>query len=319
MIDEKLIKDLRQYIIVKTGKSYFNQVRNTPKSIMVSCPFHKQGQERKPSCGIKKDTDNKGLIGTVHCFTCDITTDILSMIGQILGSKYNEQELESLFRLRTIVTNSNIEYNTKVELFKIPQKFNTTEMELRNYNYYHPYLEQRRISQEVAQIYNIGYDDFNKHITFPIRDTNKNILGVGRRSILQKKYIYPYQMEKPLYGVYELPRFVRYLWIVEGPFNLWSLKGWHKSGVALLGTGTEAQYNQLLNINCSGYVLALDPDEAGIKGTNKLINFLLENKKYNIYIALLPNGKDINDLTEQEFNTLHIVTYKQFNYLQKVK
>ena len=122
-------------------------------------------------------------------------------------------------------------------------------------------------------------------------------------------------MVKPLYGIYELPRFIRYLWIVEGPFNLWSLRGWNKPGVALLGTGTESQYKQLLNVPCEGYVLALDPDEAGMKGTYKLGEFLLNNHKYNINVSLIPTGKDVNDLQEDEFKNIQVVSYKQWKYI----
>lgn len=42
----------------------FNKIKELPEDIMVSCPFHKDGQERKPSCGIRKED------GWVHCFTC---------------------------------------------------------------------------------------------------------------------------------------------------------------------------------------------------------------------------------------------------------
>ena len=32
----------------------FNQLKDLPEDLMVSCPFHKEGQERKPSCRDKK-------------------------------------------------------------------------------------------------------------------------------------------------------------------------------------------------------------------------------------------------------------------------
>lgn len=318
MIDEKLMVDLRQYILSKTGILYFGRIKNTPNDLMVSCPFHKQGQERKPSCGIKKVTDEKGVAGTVHCFSCGVTMNIDSMVQKILGVLYNEDEVESLFKLKTLVAQSVLIQKPKTNLFKIPSNNTVSEDILRHYRTYHPYLQQRGITKEVAQIYDIGYDDFNKQITFPIRDINKNIIGVGRRSILYKKYFYPANMIKPLYGVYELPRFIRYLWIVEGPFNLWSLRVWNKTGVALLGTGTEYQYKQILNINCEGYVLALDPDEAGMRGTYKVGEFLLSNHKHNINVSLIPVGKDVNDLQEDEFKNIPVVTYKQWKKINQL-
>ena len=176
----------------------------------------------------------------------------------------------------------------------------------------------RNISIDTANVYDIGYDELNRHITFPIRDVYKNCIGIGRRSIDMKQYLYPPGMIKPLYGVYELPNMVRHLWVVEGPFNLWSLYEYGKTGIALLGTGTSHQYYELIKLNCDDYVLALDPDDAGRKGISKLGTFLLNNTNKKIYVALLPNGRDVNDLSCEEFKTVPIVTLKEWGTLFNV-
>lgn len=85
--------------------------------------------------------------------------------------------------------------------------------------------------------------------------------------------------------------------------------------MGLLGTGTKNQYEQLLSIKCNNYVLALDPDDAGRNGIRKLINFLLQHNLKNIYVALLPEGKDINDLTTEEFKTMEIAHYKEWLHI----
>lgn len=318
MIDEKLFIDLRQYILSKTGKVYFGRIKSTKDDLMISCPFHKEGQERKPSCGIKIRTDNKGTAGTVHCFSCGVTTNISLMMQDILGSLYNEDEVESRFNLKGEMGNSFIQQKENLPTFQIPKKPNVQEKQLRTYRIYHPYLQSRGITEEVAKKYDIGYDEFNKQITFPIRNINKECIAIGRRSITYKRYIYPEDMVKPLYGLYELPKFLRYVYVVEGPFNLWSLSGWGKQGVALLGTGTEFQYKQLLQLNCEGFVLALDPDTAGRNGTRKLIKLLKPLHKYKLYVCNLPEGKDINDLSETEFMNTPVLTANEWLYLYGV-
>ena len=75
--------------------------------------------------------------------------------------------------------------------FKIPAPKHKEETILKQYRYYHPYLETRRISEKVADIYDIGFDKINNQITFPIRDKNRNCIGIGRRHILKKEYKYP--------------------------------------------------------------------------------------------------------------------------------
>ena len=55
-------------------------------NIQVCCPFHKNGQERKPSATIslqdQKNFDGKIIkAGTFHCFACGTTCDITQMIS----------------------------------------------------------------------------------------------------------------------------------------------------------------------------------------------------------------------------------------------
>lgn len=319
IIDEQLVKDLRSYILRKTGKNYFGRIKYTEKNIMVSCPYHKGGQEHKPSCGIKTYSDDKGDMGQVHCFTCGITTDIMSMLSDILGELYNEDEIENMFGIKTNIAKDKFVNEDLGVAFEIPGNSSyVEEKQLREYRVYHQYLKNRNISIDTANVYDIGYDELNRHITFPIRDVYKNCIGIGRRSIDMKQYLYPPGMIKPLYGVYELPNMVRHLWVVEGPFNLWSLYEYGKTGIALLGTGTSHQYYELIKLNCDDYVLALDPDDAGRKGISKLGTFLLNNTNKKIYVALLPNGRDVNDLSCEEFKTVPIVTLKEWGTLFNV-
>ena len=54
----------------------FNQIKELPDDLMVSCPFHKDGQERKASCGIRKED------GWVHCFSCGESCSLEQMISR---------------------------------------------------------------------------------------------------------------------------------------------------------------------------------------------------------------------------------------------
>lgn len=262
MIDEALIRSIRQYVLEKTGRSYLGRIKQVHNNIMVSCPFHKGGQEQKPSCGIKTVSDEKSNIGTVHCYSCGTTTDIVKMISYMLGDSYNESEIDELFGLKTLLIKDAYTDKPRI-LWGIPEKrLENQESKLRTYRTYHPYLRSRNINEDTAKFYDIGFDAVMNQITFPIYDINHKCIGVGRRDIDKKQYLYPRAINKPLYGLYELPKLVRSLFVVEGPFNLWSLHQWGKYGVALLGTGTERQYKALSMIQTVNYILALDPDTA---------------------------------------------------------
>ena len=264
LINEETIKELRDYLKLKTGRYYFKDIRQTPDNIQLTCPFHKDGQENKPSANIRITDGPNTFVGNFNCFTCKRSMSINTMVKQILGSFYDEDEVEAKFQFKTIQAQADIESKYKhVDLFSIPEEQNNvSESQLREYRYYCSYLQDRRINEETANKYDIGYDKYSNHITFPIRDKYRNCLGLGRRAITEKKYIYPFNFIKPLYGVYELPELYSNIWVVEGPFNLWSLSQWGKNGVALLGTGTKKQLEELLALKPSKYILALDPDEA---------------------------------------------------------
>lgn len=48
-----IIKELKEQLTL--NQIYlFNTIKELPEDLMVSCPFHKEGQERKPSCRNKK-------------------------------------------------------------------------------------------------------------------------------------------------------------------------------------------------------------------------------------------------------------------------
>lgn len=217
VINEQLLADIRQYVLYKTGKNYLGRIKKTGGDIMISCPYHKDGQENRPSCGVKINNDEYGYAGQVHCFTCGKTTNISNMIKDMLGPMYDADEVRDKFQLDIQLAKEKIiQPEKKSSLFKIPEPKSIVDDEiLQSYRQYHPYLAKRNITEDTAKVYDIGFDSYNQHITFPIRNINKECLGVGRRSIVGKKYIYPTGFKKPLYGVYELPNLIRHLYCVE--------------------------------------------------------------------------------------------------------
>lgn len=56
----------------------------------------------------------------------------------------------------------------------------------------------------------------------------------------------------------------------------------------------------------------MDPDEAGRKGIYKLGKFLNKNRIFNVNVALMPDGKDVNDLTLEEFKQVQVISFKDW-------
>ena len=67
------------------GIPLLNKITASNNNIQVTCPVHNNGQERKPSCGIRT-TSNKGVeAGTVHCFTCGYRASLTEFISRCFG------------------------------------------------------------------------------------------------------------------------------------------------------------------------------------------------------------------------------------------
>ena len=73
-VRERVIKTSVENIVNRSkiearsmGINKLEHIREIRDSLQVTCPFHKEGQERKPSCGIVlKDTTNSREIGRAH-------------------------------------------------------------------------------------------------------------------------------------------------------------------------------------------------------------------------------------------------------------
>lgn len=304
----------------------------------VYCPFHNNGQERKPSCGVSlQDEYRAGKLykaGMFHCFACGAVYSLPDAVSELLklknlnqdgrewltenipGFDASEAEFEKLLPddLSEAISNQfALADLQRVALSKQPHY--VSEEELATYRYTVDYMYQRKLTDELIEKFDIGFDQYHVPpgrknpvpcITMPVRDQNGNTLFLCRRSIEGKYFNYPRDVEKPVYGLYELPRDCKSVIVCESILNAITCYRYGKPAVALLGTGTPYQIQQLKELGIPEFILGLDPDDAGRKGTAKL-------KKALSSVAIIwefeniPEGKDINDLTEEEFNSLTLL------------
>lgn len=96
------------------------------------------------------------------------------------------------------------------------------------------------------------------------------------------------------------------VYITESCINALTLCGWGYNAVALFGAGvTDSQIKVLNNTQVKHYILALDNDPAGIKGSKKLCSNLSKSKFVDV--VLFNDQRDVNDLTKEEFESLKII------------
>lgn len=316
---EDIIKELKTQLAIN-GFQYFYKSIDTPNNYMVCCPFHKQGQEKKPSMGIyKKD-------GTCHCFACGWVGSLSEMISNCFGyddlGAFGNKWLIKNFLTIEVENRGDIDIDLNRKTVSKQTQY-VLEEELDKYRYNHPYWGERRITNvQLIELFDLGFDPATNCITMPVRDKNGNCLFVARRSVQAKFFNYPQGVEKPLYGLYELSKFwkgeYRVDEIPEEQIRPWisggevivcesiidALTCWQygKYAVAMNGLGTQLQFKQLRELPCRKLILATDNDKAGSEARENIAKNVT-NKILTQYI--IPKGKkDINDLTKEEFDSL---------------
>lgn len=296
-----ILYELREQLKIN-GISLFQDIKDSGDNIMVTCPYHKNGQERKPSAGILKAN------GTFHCFTCNETHSLPEVISYCFGKNdfglFGHQWLVKNFATLSVENRKDIKLDFDRDIQPNQHTF-VKEEELNNYRYYHPYMYERKLNNDVIERFDIGYDKDTECITFPIRDINGNTLFVARRSVKTKYFHYPSNVEKPIYGYYELLQldsFPKEVIICESMLDALVCWVWGKYAVALNGLGSYKQYKELSKMECRKFILATDNDNAGLLARKRLRSYI-KNHIITEY-ELPPNKKDLNDLTEEEFRNL---------------
>lgn len=301
IIDTPLIKILKQ-VKSEINTEKLREFKEKHDNVIVTCPFHKNGQEQHPSGNLYCGDSPEIEYGWFKCFTCGETGPLTKFIGECFNSttEFGKEWLLERFG-NTIV-------EKKLELLPINLNANTTqcldEKILDSFQNYHPYMTQRKLTSDVIDKFKIKYDIDTKSIVFPVWDERGKFLMLTRRSVENKTFIIDADKEKPVY----LLNFIRQMniksvYVCESQINALTLWSWNYPAVALFGTGTKIQYEILSKSGIRVYNLCFDGDEAGDKGVKNFIKNL-GDKGALINVIKIPRGKDVNDLTKEEFDKI---------------
>lgn len=291
------------------GINLLSQIKPGRDNIQVTCPNHANGQEKKASCGIRTTEAEGKEVGQCHCFTCGYTVSlpvfISNCFGKFDGGNYGKKWLLKHFSGETDTSNRKLglKLTRASSRAKLGQDY-ISEEELESYRYIHPYMYKRGLTDEIIEKYDIGYDKNTDCITMPIRDKNGKTLFFCRRSVKSKFFNYPSGVEKPIYGIYELPKDCKEIVVCESVFNALTCVKYGKPAIALLGTGNSWQYEQIKELPVRRIILGFDGDEAG---DNAAIRFKKNVTNKIVHQYEIPRGKDINDLTKEEFDNLRVL------------
>lgn len=302
---EKVLEDVRD----ACPYDYLHTIRNLGNNIQFTCPFHADGQERKPSCGVNTvDVYRGGKIiqaGTVHCFTCGTTMSIDEMISYVFGKQdggqFGNKWLRKMYNNAFVEKKREFKLQFRDDLEKANEVVYIEEDVLETFRYIHPYMYKRGLTDDIIELFDIGYDSETTSITMPVKDLKGRVVFIQRRSVRTKFHNYARGVDKTdyVYGAYECLKYYpdkhTEIWICESILNCLTLWRLGVPAVALMGVGGGKQYEILKKLPYRNYVLALDPDSAGRKGQAKLFYKLFKHKSL-ARVDYLNENEDINDL-----------------------
>lgn len=309
---DQIITDLKLQVY---GAGLLKDITNTGSDVMVTCPFHKGGHEHKPSCGVslqeKVTRDRKYEAGTVHCYTCGYTAELPQFVSDLLGlenrvagfkwlvGKYNYSTAERDPIELNIYRGGETQNSTQMELEEVEAYSSALRNSQRPLNY----LQSRCISTEVMELYQCGYDASDDVVLFPVYSIKGEVLFFKGRSISGKHFYNAKDVDKTIavYGLYQLiKRGISpdtEIWITESEIDALSLISRGIPAIAIMGSHiSEMQISEILKTPYRRFVLALDNDEAGKKGSQKIKNLMIKHGCRFFNLFWKTSLKDINEL-----------------------
>lgn len=297
-------------------------VKPTAGNVMVTCPAHEGkygGLENRPSCGVllhdeKVVRDGKTTIykqGIAHCFTCGYTASFCEFVSKVLG--YDDGGIEGMKWLIKNFVSAEIE-NRKLDIQitrgnEKPHKY-VTEQQLQQYRYIHPYMYQRRLTDRIINLFDVGYDKDKDCLTFPVKDLKGNVVFIQRRAVKGKFFNNStVSKELALYGAHEVIKYGKprqRLYIVESILDALTVWAYGGIAVALMGLVMLPNYLKIVkSLPQRSVVLALDNDDKG-QSAKQTIKNQLKNYKILYDFKYPSNMKDINDMPKEMFLNLNL-------------
>jgi DNA primase len=261
--------------------------------VAIACPFH---GERNPSCHINasstlfncKACPAKG--NAIH-FVAKLENISFQLAEVILKQRYDDtvyiplqsvdDELEDHFKPLDLFAKNNEQQRILPEA--LTEKF--WPMSEEGFRY----LWERGFSNDIIRELELGWDDFGRRITFPIRDPFGRLLGFTGRAIDSwakakyrllgdgpgwQTYGFPMHDKRRAFYLAEcLPQ--KQLIVVEGELNAAALRQMGYQAVALCGSSPSKSHALTLRQLSDRVVLLFDTDEAGLSATREF-NAMLE-------------------------------------------
>lgn len=189
---------------------YLKNIKEKGNSLQANCPFHKNGNEKKPSFSVDLKT------GQYKCFACNEEGNYIKFISQIknIGTKDAAKEIYKEIGIDNVVHIADYTISTYSQEKKLPENWLKEEWGLKNLKHY------------------IGIPYFNKE---------RKLIGTRKRGA-NKDFKWNQNSKLWLYGIQNIEKIIQqgYVVLVEGESDTHTLSYY---GIPVLGVPGASTFN----------------------------------------------------------------------------
>lgn len=258
------------------------------------------------------------------CWVCGVKGSLVQLISLIDKVSYEiAYQLITGVRIYTpFEVKSRLEVEEEVSdnpVIELPKYFKSIDLGIGEEEA--RYLERREIDQELVDLFQIKYDEYQQRVIFPIGNRDGGVVGWQARDITDRHPIKiltkPNGLKKSKL-LYNFHRIINdgEITIVEGPVDC--IKAYQNNPVALFGKQiSNYQLSLILSLsNLKRVNIGLDPDAK--EEIYKLGSIL--SPAFEVYIISLPSGKkDLGDCSVEEANQAIRNGIPFFNLIQPIQ
>jgi hypothetical protein len=239
--------------------------------------------------------------GFCKCWACDFQCNFVRFVAECFecSEDFAKNWLKDKFGKR-VANNIILCDDIVIKQNKMPVRLPAAYLD--NFQDWHPYLAERKLSREVCELFKVKYDPKTSQIIFPCFDVAGNIIMAPKRSIFYKNFYIDKDQDKPVYCLdYIIKNNISTAMVCEGPIDVLTC---YTYGYPAIGTFGNPSPSQIAAINKSPIkvlYLAMDNDAAGRRMANT-IRAGLDPRIIIKEVQWLANKKDPNEHSFEEFN-----------------
>lgn len=305
----------------------FSKSKSTGEHRMFCCPIH---AETNPSCGIMVDYPYGW-----NCFGCGASGNLYSLVATALGLK---GEFQAQHYIMKNYLNVSVQKRKPIDLESIldgnelDRKRSLFEEDVKKFtSKRHTYIQRRGFSDHTLTRYEVGYDEENRAITFPVRTSKGLIRFIKKRFVDKKGFLNESGIDKKdiVYGLYyiqQAPRPISEMYLNESETDTLACYEARLPAGAILGRLLfKEQVKELVKAGIKTINLFFDNDKAGVQATIDAYQKLSNMSAIRINVVIYPEGhwgidgteeklfKDANDLLLQgKMESIKLVPFSDF-------